>query len=75
LVDKPIHLRWRLKCRWVLLWPSDPIKDASQVIEAFEHLTRYINARSSGDQGKKENRDDAEDARPPPTSLRLLNRK
>jgi hypothetical protein len=52
---------------------SNPIKDASQVIEAFDHLTRYINARSSGDQEKEENeenRDDAEaDARPP---LRLL---
>jgi hypothetical protein len=48
---------------------SNPIKDASQVIEAFEHLTRYIKAVSPRDPGKEENSDDAEDARPP---LRLL---
>jgi hypothetical protein len=49
---------------------SNPIKDASQVIEAFEHLTRYIKAVASPrDPGKEENSDDAEDARPP---LRLL---
>jgi hypothetical protein len=49
---------------------SNPIKDASQVLEAFEHLTRYIKTCSPGDQGQEENRDDAEE-RP---QLRLLNR-
>ena len=48
---------------------SNPIKDASQVLEAFEHLTQYIKNCSPGDQGMEENRDDAEAARPP---LRLL---
>ena len=48
---------------------SNPIKDASQVIEAFEHLTRYIKAVSPRDPGKEENKDNAEAARPP---LRLL---
>jgi hypothetical protein len=28
---------------------SNPIKDASQVLEAFEHLTRYIKTCSTGD--------------------------
>jgi hypothetical protein len=50
---------------------SNPIKDASQVIEAFEHLSRYVKAVTSprDPAGKEENSDDAEDARPP---LRLL---
>jgi hypothetical protein len=50
---------------------SNPIKDASQVLEAFEHLTRYVKNCSPGDQGKEENNDGAEATRPP---LRLLNR-
>ena len=36
---------------------SNPIKDASQVLEAFEHLTQYIKNCSPGDQGIEENRD------------------
>jgi hypothetical protein len=32
---------------------SNPIKDASQVLEAFEHLTRYVKTRSSGDQNRE----------------------
>jgi len=48
---------------------SNPIKDASQVLEAFEHLTQYIKNCSPGDQGIEENRDDAKAARPP---LRIL---
>ena len=48
---------------------SNPIKDASQVLEAFEHLTKYIRTSSAGEQGEEENKDNAEAARPP---LRLL---
>jgi hypothetical protein len=50
---------------------SNPIKDASQVLEAFEHLTQYVKTCSpGGDPGKEENKDNAEaTARPP---LRLL---
>src|SRR6516165_8433198 len=44
---------------------SNPIKDASQVLEAFEHLIKYIKAASPRDPGEEENRA----ARPP---LRLL---
>jgi hypothetical protein len=52
---------------------SNPIKDANHVLEAFEHLTKYIKAAVPRDPGKEENRDDAEAvARPSP--LRLLNR-
>ena len=47
---------------------SNPIKDASQVLEAFEHLTKYIKTCSAGEQ-EEENKDNAEAARPP---LRLL---
>ena len=50
---------------------SNPIKDASHVLEAFEHLTKSIKAASPRDPGKEENRDDEEAARPP---LRLLGR-
>ena len=46
---------------------SNPIKDASQVLEAFEHLTQHIKAAVPRDPGK----DNAEAARPP---LRLLGR-
>jgi hypothetical protein len=49
----------------------DPIKDASRVLEAFEHLTQHIKAAAPRDPGKEENRDDAVAARPP---LRLLGR-
>ena len=49
---------------------SNPINDASQVLEAFEHLTQYIKNCSPGDQGMEENRDDAEAARPPLHLLR-----
>ena len=48
---------------------SNPIKDASQVLEAFEHLTKYIRTSSAGEQGEEENKDNAEAARP---RLRLL---
>jgi hypothetical protein len=48
---------------------SNPIQDASHVLEAFEHLTKSIKAARPRDPGKEENRDDAEAARPP---LRLL---
>ena len=48
---------------------SNPIKDASQVLEAFELLTKYIRTSSAGEQGEEENKDNAEAARPP---LRLL---
>jgi hypothetical protein len=48
---------------------SNPIKDTSHVLEAFEHLTKSIKAASPRDPGKEENRDDEEAARPP---LRLL---
>ena len=48
---------------------SNPIKDASQVLQAFEHLTKYIRTSSAGKQGEEENKDNAEAARPP---LRLL---
>ena len=48
---------------------SNPIKDASLVLEAFEHLTKYIRTSSAGEQGEEENKDNAEAARPP---LRLL---
>jgi hypothetical protein len=44
---------------------SNPIKDVSHVLEAFEHLTQHIKAAVPRDPGK----DDAEAARPP---LRLL---
>ena len=47
---------------------SNPIKDASQVLEAFEHLVQYIKAASPRDPGEEGNRDDAEAAR----ELRLL---
>ena len=47
---------------------SNPIKDASQVLEAFEHLTKYLKTCSSGDQGEEGNK---EAARPP---LRVLGR-
>jgi hypothetical protein len=49
---------------------SNPIKDAGHVLEAFEHLTRYIKTCSPGDPGKEENGDDAEAARPPLHLLR-----
>jgi hypothetical protein len=31
---------------------SNPIKDASQVLEAFEHLTKYIKTCSHSDQNR-----------------------
>src|SRR5215468_11079853 len=36
---------------------SNPIKDASQVLEAFEHLTKYLKICSPCDQEKEENGD------------------
>jgi hypothetical protein len=47
---------------------SNPIKDASQVLEAFEYLTKYIKAASPRDPGKEQNRE-AEATRPPPRLL------